>query len=292
MHDTTSCPCSCHGRGLGHPCDLDGGCGHLHPGCLVCSAPTGDQGRLCRMHTDELAADLTGVPDLVDDLQITTTRQDRVAAEKHGGRSSTTPLPWNENSATRAFELNTTLNAWALDVSRQHEDERDPLKLVHHSDTAELARWLVRNLSTLRHHPEAGAACDEITDAIRRARRAVDKPVEWVFAGPCHAPGEDDTPCREDLYGFPGKRMVSCPACGASHDMAQRREWMLGCIEDQVAYSGLLAGLVSNLGVPIASSTIRKYASAGRIKVISVDAKRRPLYRIGDVLDVFLKRAA
>ena len=40
------------------------------------------------------------------------------------------------------------------------------------------------------------------------------------------------------------------------------------------------------------SSTIRRYASAGRIKAISVDAKKRPLYRIGDVLDVFLKRAA
>jgi hypothetical protein len=26
--------------------------------------------------------------------------------------------------------------------------------------------------------------------------------------------------------------------------------------------------------------------------VISVDSKKRPLYRIGDVLDVFLKRAA
>ena len=262
-------------------------------GCQVCSAPTGDDARLCRTHTDDLSRDLASVPDLVSELEVTRTRQARVTAEKHGGRSAERPLPWNEHASAKAFELNATLNAWALDVSKLGEDERDRLAEHHHTDTIAVAAWLGRNLATLRQHPEAGTAHDEITNAIREARRAVDRPQERLFAGPCNEPDEDTGEhCREDLYAAPGKTTATCKVCGTHHDMAQRREWMLSVIEDQVAYSGLLAGLVSNLGVQIGSSTIRRYAAAGRIKAISVDAKRRPLYRIGDVLDVFLKRAA
>jgi hypothetical protein len=261
-------------------------------GCQVCSAPTGDAGQLCRTHTDDLTRDLQTVPDLVQELEITRTRQARITAEKHGGRSAERPLPWNEHAAACASDLNTTLNAWALDTSRLAEDERDHLDEHHYTDTTAIAAWLTRNLPTLRQHQEAGQAFDELTHAIREARRAVDRPLERIFAGQCLEEHEDGWVCREDLYAAPGKTTATCKVCGARHDMAKRREWMLACIEDQVAYSGLLAGLVSNLGVQIGSSTIRRYASAGRIKVISVDAKRRPLYRIGDVLDVFLKRAA
>lgn len=259
--------------------------------CAVCNCPTGDGGRLCRLHTDALLTNLRHVPDLLAELDVTRTRQDRMVSERAGGRSTTRPLPWNEHASTVAWELNCTLNAWALDVSKLREDERDPLKLVAATDTAELARWLTRNINTLRHHHEVGTADEELNDAILRARRAVDRAPDKVFAGPCAAEHDDGTRCPEDLYGWPGKRTTRCIACNAEHDMDQRRTWMLGQIEDQVAHSGLLSGLVTSLGVPIASSTIRKYAGKGRIKVISVDAKRRPLYRIGDVLDVFLGRA-
>lgn len=261
-------------------------------GCQVCTAPTGDAGRLCRTHTDDLARELRSVRNLAADLEVTISRQDRIAPERHGGRSAEKPMPFNAHASEKATVLNATTNAWALDVSRLGEDERDPLAEHHYSDTAAVAAWLARNLSTLRQHPEAGQAYDEVTHAIREARQAVDRPRELVFAGQCLEEYDDGQVCREDLYAARGKTTATCRVCGARHDMQLRREWMLGSIEDQVAYSGLLAGLVSNLGVQIGSSTIRRYASAGRIHAISVDAKRRPLYRIGDVLDVFLKRAA
>lgn len=281
-----------------------------NPGCHVCSSPTGDDGNLCRTHTDELARELATllphwelrhghrdhVPGLVEELEVTRTRQARITAERHGGRSAERPLPWNEHAAAVASNLNTTVNAWALDVSRIGEDERDPLAEHHYSDTAAVAGWLIRNLRTLRHHPEAGQAYDELLDTIREARRSVDRPLERIFAGPCGEPLDGTVEeCREDLYAAPGRLTAICRACGARHDMAQRREWMLAALEDQVAYSGLLAGLITSLGVPIGSSTIRRWASAAggnRIHAVSVDAKRRPLYRIGDVLDVVLKRAA
>jgi hypothetical protein len=196
-------------------------------GCSICGSPCGDQANLCRTHTDQLAADLATVPELVAELQITLTRQDRVTAEKHGGRSATKPLPWNEHASQRAFELNTTLNAWALDTSKLAEDERDPLIEQHHSDTAGVARWLGRNLRTLRQHQDAGQAHDEITDAIKEARRAIDRPglSSRFYVGPC--PEElDSVPCGGDVWAFiPSERdklaTIRCTNCGAFWDTTQ-----------------------------------------------------------------------
>lgn len=262
-------------------------------GCGVCTAPTGDDGRLCRLHTDELARDLASVPGLVVDLQVTTTRQDRISADKHGSASATKPLPWNEHASGRAFELNATLNAWALDVSRIAEDDRDQLIEQHHSDTVGVARWLRRNLATLRRHPEAGTASDEITDAIREARRAVDKPLDLAAYGPCGNTGGDDQPhppCPEYLYAAPNRTTVSCRACGAHHDTAARKTWMLDYVRDMLGTTTEVASYLGLAGVKTTPDAIRAYASRGRITAVGIDSNRRPLYRYADVITAISER--
>lgn len=264
------------------------------PLCLApkCDRPTAG-GFICSSCVDFLRKDLRAIPGLWKELQITITRQANITRDRVGARSTTKPLPWNENAAQTATDLWSTINAWALDLERRGDTdrERDPLSAVS-DEPADVARWLLRNLVYLNVHDEAGRAADEIGDAVRRATRCVDLPVDRVFAGPCGERIDDEVLCTEDLYGIPGRAELRCMFCRALHDFDKRRESMLLAIEDEVAYSGLLAGLVTSLGVSIASSTIRYYASKGRLKVISVDARKRPLYRIGDVLDVFLKRAA
>jgi hypothetical protein len=203
--------------------------------CQVCSAPTGDKANLCRTHSDQLVHDLRTVAAIVVELEVTVTRQDRVGPAKHGSRSAETPLAWNENAAAREFELNTTINAWALDVSHLDEDERDPLADISHTDTADVAAWLTRNISTLRQHGEAGTAYDEITDAVHNARDATDLPKvrNRFYAGPC--PNQlvvqnDDgtegrTQCQGEVWAFiaTGNDMsyLRCQSCRASWDTTQ-----------------------------------------------------------------------
>src|SRR5690242_11076732 len=93
--------------------------------CAVCSAPTGDAGALCRTHTEKLVEDLRDVPHLVDELDITITRQDRVTTGSRVGRSAERPLAFNEHAAEKRSELWTTLHAWALDAAKLGEDDRD-----------------------------------------------------------------------------------------------------------------------------------------------------------------------
>lgn len=259
--------------------------------CAVCTAPSGDDGLLCRTHSDDLLAELGQVPELLVELDITITRQSRTTAERHGSRSTTTPLAWNEHASIRKAELWSTLGAWANDVTLLGEDERDRLVDVGFDDIAGVATWLVRNMRTMRQLEKAGDAHEEIIDAVRQARRAIDRPADRIFAGPCGAELEDEPGqfCREDLYGYPGKGYARCK-CGASHSMEVRRAWMLGQLEDLATHSGDLSIVLGGHGVQIGSSTIRKWAAAGRLHAVSTDNRGRKFYRIGDVLDLVYER--
>lgn len=260
---------------------------HAEPqpdGCGVCSAPTGDTGRLCRTHTDDLLRDLHTVPALVHELETTITRQARITAEKHGGRSAERPLPWNLHASEKASDLNTTINAWALDTSRLREDERDPLAEHHHSNTAAVAAWLARNISTLRQHEEAGQAWDELTNAVREARRAVDRPQDQEVYGQCLAEHDDGSICREYLYAAPGRATITCRACGSQHDAAKRRAWMFLHVRDMIGTIREVVACLTLGGIKTSEDKVRLMASRRRFLSVGQDSAGRPLYRVSEVL--------
>lgn len=156
-------------------------------GCHTCGAPTGDTANLCRTHTTALTADLRTIRGLLPELEVTITRQDKLLHFNDRKSSAETPLNWNENASQVRWELEATVNAWCLDVSRLGEDERDPLQPIQPGDVPALADWLVRNIATLRTHAEAGKAADELGNAIRRVTRAIDHPAirARFYVGPC-----------------------------------------------------------------------------------------------------------
>jgi hypothetical protein len=252
--------------------------------CQVCSSPSGDAANLCRVHTDDLVAELKAVPDLLAELDITITRQNRTTAERNGGRSSTTPLPWNEHASAVRSDLWSTLGAWAHDVSKLGEDERDRITDVDTYDTAGVADWLVRNVATLRMHGEAGTAHEEIIDAVRQARRAIDTPPEQVAYGKCLNDEDRDAPCEEYLYGLPGKDFVYCRVCGAKHNTALRKDWMLEQVRILIGTATEVAGYLRLAGVKVTADRVRGMAARDRFHPAQFDEKERPLYRVSDVL--------
>lgn len=197
-------------------------------GCRRCGSPTGDDGGLCRTCTFKLEADLREVHAyLWDELQTTITRQDKLMPTSDRPSGGDRPLGWNEHASQVAWELEATINAWCLDVSRIGQDERDLLSGIPQHDVPELARWLVRNMHTLRQHPEAGTCFEEIVDAIRRGRRAIDRPENRTRfqVGPCPEQVEDGAcdgevwayiPTSEDKISF-----MRCQSCGAEWDTTQ-----------------------------------------------------------------------
>lgn len=249
----------------------------------VCACPACDKpahnGFLCATCITTLGNDLKAVPDLLVDLEVTITRQDKIGDRQDGGRPSERPLPLRVGPMEARRYLVEALTNWACGIAGDlalFAGERP-------DKGAAAAEYLVAYLDRVALYERAGDLADEIGYAVINGQRAVDKPLQPVFAGPC---GE----CKGYLYAHPKAAEVACRECGHTYVVADRQRWMLGQIEDQVSHSAILSGFLRNLGVTIAPSTIRHYASKGRIKVISVDANRRALYRVGDILDVFLKR--
>jgi hypothetical protein len=117
-----TCPCSCHGHGPDHPCDMDGGCGHLHgrpvaeyaalgSHCPGCRRPVRD-GLRCVACTDRMTSDLEDVPWLVTELDLTRSRQDRIG--ESGARGGThVLLGYRPMAAEVADVLGLTLAAAA-----------------------------------------------------------------------------------------------------------------------------------------------------------------------------------
>lgn len=121
-----TCPCSCHGHGPDRPCDMDGGCGHLHgrpvaeyaalgSHCPGCRRPVRD-GLRCVACTDRMTSDLEDVPWLVTELDLTRSRQDRIG--ESGARGGThVPLGYRPMAAEVADVLGLTLASAARDLA-------------------------------------------------------------------------------------------------------------------------------------------------------------------------------
>lgn len=291
-----ACSCRCHSSKF-QPCDVPTGCADLHPAdyvdtCGVCGSPTADQSALCVTHSQRLKADLGGVPELLAELETTICRQNR-GPRGDGGKSAETPLIFNVAASGVRLDLECTLSAWCLDVSRRGEDDRDPLRAVDPHDHPGTAAWLVRNLDRLRHHPEAGQAYDEITDAIAQGWRAVDLAADLVVLGECTAtedPEGNPLPemCRAVVYGHANALTATCRGCRNTHTIAVRREWMLRTLPDMPATTGALSRMIGHLGQALGGSTIRSWAAQGKLTAVGEDDHHRPLYLVKDVLTLFL----
>lgn len=175
-------------------------------------------------------------------------------------------------------------------------------------ETVEAALWLARHPDTIAGDEAAAELESEVRDAIARTRRSRDVD-ELQYLGPCScsptlavnwcARDADVCDCggrhgqQVDLYAKRQADFVTCASCGARWDTADRREWLLERVEDQLdtaaGLSRALADLAANLldGKKLTDSMIRGYAHRGAITPHPphpLDAKRLPRYRVGEVM--------
>ncbi|MFB4320655.1 hypothetical protein [Actinomadura sp. 21ATH] len=252
-----------------------------------CDRPA-DRGRPCGACSAELGRALTSVAWLAGELDTTLSRQ---TSKTGGGRSAETPMVFDPRASKAARILRSTLVGWvrAMEIEPREGPvcaacEHPSCRMLPYSrgpaDTCQsMAAWLSAGLSRLLRHPAASEACEELTAAVRAAQRAVDRPGERVFAGRCE--------CGEALYARPGASVVQCRECDAEpYDVADQHDKMREEIRDQLAHPYGAAALLARLDIKAPESTIRRWAKLGRIAAHGIDPRGRPVYRIGDILDV------
>ncbi|MER7212469.1 hypothetical protein ABT340_35900 [Streptosporangium sp. NPDC000239] len=282
---------------------------------LPCPVPTCTRtmpGNLtvCRACSTGLLRDLTDVPSLDLHLDLALTRQAKLGTS--GGRAEAsdeidpeigltlrrTPLPWDQRAREARDVLRSALVGWVRVLLADDERPGPTCQACDHpscvwiaasrtpADTLPaLARWLIRQRRALLAHPAVEEAVDELADAVRQARRAIDRPADRVYAGPCNQ-------CGQDLLASPGARAVTCRTCELEYDIHGRQKWMREHIKDQLAHSTAMSGMLHQLGVDVPASTIRYWGQGRRLPSRGTDQRGRPLYRVGDVLELNAQRLA
>jgi len=127
---------------------------------------------LPRHDQDKLIELLDQIPDLIEDLTIAITRQDRITAGGPRTRNGNDeqPIPIGLHAMEAADLLHATLTAWTNHVCEQRNYPRP------RNDTLTLGHWLKQHVIALALTEGAEESLDEIRHAIRQARRATDRP--------------------------------------------------------------------------------------------------------------------
>lgn len=108
------------------------------------------------------------------------------------------------------------------------------------------------------------------------------------------SPVLEEVRCTRTLYAEPGKAFVRCRDCGTTWNVDERRNQLLEEAEDCQVTVRLLARIVTTLGAHDASEAkleARINTWVYRRRLVShgkrvVDGRPRPVYRVGDVLDL------
>lgn len=228
--------------------------------------------QICNACSGQLARHLAEIPFLSHQLDLTLARQNGRGA---GGRSTTTPLPYDQRASLALHWLRSVLASWVILLSTDDWPA---------DQVPAMARWLLARHQHLARHPAAVEALDEIGDAVRRALRVIDRPPECWYAGPCWSEIAPGVECGTDIYALPGAVTVRCPCCHADWSVGERRVWLLQAAEDTLAYGALIAQALTSLGQEVTPERIRQWAKRGRIVAHGTDSRGRPQYRVGDVM--------
>lgn len=239
--------------------------------CPVTGHPIGRDRFAAPAAAGRLRASLAGLPELMDELEATIVRMVRMGVQTGAGGDER--LDYNPEASERAWVLRQTLLVWVEELAhRRGQQVPDTWRRVGEVLTA-WADWMTTS--------EAGAqAIDEILDAHFHALRAIDRPADRTYAGPCPT-------CHGDVYGRPGVPEVRCTTCGDEFDLDDAREVML----DQLAVMHLPASdaarAVSLLtGRAVTAAMVRRWKHRGLIAASGVNASGQPLYDLTELVGV------
>jgi hypothetical protein len=255
--------------------------------CETCGRDIADGATICvgcAYKLDAAIADVAAYRGLAYDLELAITRQTQFGTKGGGGRSTETPVAFDQRASAAAAHLKGVLVGWARVIAEETGAD------LPADDLARIAAWLRPRVGWLRHHVAGAEAWDEILQAVKEARHVCDRPAETLYAGPCD--------CGEDLYARLEAEYVTCRS--DAHDdpvvweVQARRRWLLQSAEDVLATTTDISRALTRYQQPVTPEAIRGYVHRGKLiaRGKRLEGKREiPVYRLGDVLDILARQA-
>lgn len=203
-------------------------------------------------------------------------------------------------------------DAWATIVAwcRVHMEQRPQINgptcptACLHTSCAEARRraWPTNTITSMTHYlarqhrwtisqPWADAMLDELLDVERRLCWLVDIPAPKWYAGRCMVTNDQGIDCDAELYASTDRGTITCPTCGITHDVADRRDYLLEQAADMLVPASTaataLAAWTDYDGDPgRLTKRISEWRDRGRLEVrevTSLSGRDRHLYRLGDI---------
>ncbi|MGE3795092.1 MAG: hypothetical protein AB7I38_14355 [Dehalococcoidia bacterium] len=208
--------------------------------CAECGAPLpADRAQqLCAQHADNVLDVLTQIPDLVDDVNLTITRQTATGARNGARSSSDTVIAFDARASKTLATALARLVTWAKTTTPQLLKEQVSLRrwldspayyLIDYTTTAVAerrhdwlrdqltyltgGRWLIASthrrlisiltdqLDTLLARPDAIGFARDIARTHRELLAASDTPAPRLYLGPCRAdPLKKGVLCTSEVY--------------------------------------------------------------------------------------------
>lgn len=274
-------------------------------GVSPCGRPT--QERICEHHLGELVGalrDLVEQPaDLLTELETTATRQDRlgspVGVRTRGGGEK--PVFFLEPASALLADVRDELAWWG-----RYCAERFPHFQAQERGPREAAVWLLSIPRLLAGMEGVESMHGRVTHLTRQVWRQVDARPRHVHLGVCSTQLPDEGECPKHLYAPIDDRdatpaWMRCPACGADHDVRARQRTLVAQARVTGGTAAEVSRVLARVGVPVPASTVRSWAqhrvSRGtviepRIEAVDVDVDGHPIYRVLDVLSVWMSGQA
>lgn len=255
--------------------------------CTTCGRPVSGTEFGCITCGRQLAAQLRQLALLIPEIGITLAKLDRI-----GGGDGPRPdgaeaaLPYRLDASERGRAIQGELVTWARAV---HEDVRTQLPKNVTGST--LAQYLATATSWARGRPFWAEYHAALLPLARAASRIVDRPAERAYLGPCGAELVDGGRCYADVTAPRDAIRGRCRACGAEHDYAEARAWMLDALQDVLVTIDELRGVFARGGVAVGRSTLYRWIADQQLVPKGTRAGR-PTYRVGDALEVQAAAAA
>lgn len=248
--------------------------------CAKCGAMAGDA-FICPRCVEQLEVDCANAPMLLDQLEVTITRLDRVyRPAPPPDAEASEPMPFSVVASAARDELRlalvTGVQAVLVRLGKQWEGDDSPTAV---------ANWLGRNSASIALHPDGDQIAHQVQAAVAKALRAIDTMPERVLAGPCPT-------CGSRLMAFKGAPKVFCDTCAKLHTVAELRSGMMDRFDGELYTISGLVTIARTMGYAVRKKAIEDMARRGRITPSGVSSDGWNTYNATDLLTVLEEREA
>jgi hypothetical protein len=280
-----------------------------HNLCVVCGRPTPDGYACVADAVDRPRQLLAEITDMLPAALDVAHRQARHGTSTGGSGKPGSALPIDLGATARLDGVRTALTTWARHVAEERgvtvAGDGEPILVA--------ARWLADHCEWMRHREECAEFLGDVEACARIVRGIARGPADRVYLGPCGAERkhgglcaggvcfEDDftdecdcwchrgevKDCDGDVYGLPDGDTGRCWTCGAKVDQDERQKWLTAEVRQRAYRASELEHAYG-----LNSATVRKWAERGLIVAHGRDGQGRPLYLLGEVLDLAASEAA